>query len=137
MPILLVLLLAVTAAPPPAPGTLTVSVTDARSADGQVVALVFASADGFPVHPDRAAYRGAAPIRGTGATVRIPGVAAGRYAIVVFHDADGNSRIQRNVIGLPREGIGVTRFSGGRPSFRSSTVSLSGDDRLTIALTYR
>ncbi len=119
-------------------GTVGVSVTGARSDDGQIVALVFAASSGFPFDASRAAYTATGPIRNGSASIQVPRVAAGRYAIVVFHDADGNGQIKRNLVGIPREGVGVTRFNGGRPSFNGAAVDVpAAGGRFTIGLNYR
>ena len=124
--------------PPPTLGTVELTVTDARSDDGRVVALLFSSSDGFPVDVDKAAYTATGAIRGGRATITVPGVRAGRYSVVVFHDADGDGRIKRNFLGMPREGIGVTRFDGGRPRFGSTAVEVPASGaQYTIGLNYR
>lgn len=120
------------------PGTVEVTVTGARSDEGRVVAMLFSGGSGFPFDATNAAYTASGPIRNGTASIQVPRVAASRYAIVVFHDADGNGRIKRNVIGIPREGVGVTRFSGGRPSFNSAAVDVpAAGGRFTIGLNYR
>ena len=143
--LILALFLAAVSAPPALEGapaleaaTVEVAVTGARSDDGQAVALLFASARGFPADTDRAAYSASAALEGGRATIRVPAVAPGTYSIVVFHDADGDGEIKRNLLGMPREGIGVTRFDGGRPRFGRTTVEVPASGaRFTVGLNYR
>ena len=125
------------ATPPPA-AAVEVTVTGARSTEGQIVVFLFASSDGFPSDPARAAYTATSSIQGGRATLRVPNAAAGRYSIVAFHDADGNGRIKQNLIGMPREGAGMTRYEGGRPRFDRTAVDVpAAGARFTIGLTYR
>ncbi len=42
-------------------------------------------------------------------SIRIPGLAAGDYAIALFHDRNGNEKLDSNMMGIPTEPYG---FSG-------------------------
>ena len=46
---------------------------------------------------------------GNPVSIRIPGLAAGDYAIAIFHDRNGNQKLDSNMIGIPTEPYG---FSG-------------------------
>lgn len=74
-------------------------------------------------------YFGDAPaIRGV-TTVRIRGVPPGVYAVQVFHDGNNNGEVDRNLLGMPTEGVGFSRDAPimfGPPSFEDAKVSISG-----------
>ena len=58
----------------------------------------------------------------------------GVYAIAVYHDEDGNRRINRSGLGMPQEGFGFsnnprTLFSV--PSFRSVRVNIPRTNMVT------
>ena len=66
------------------------------------------------------AINGAAPARQGTVTVRLPDVPPGTYAAQVFHDEDGSGRLERNLLGVPKQGIGFSRDAPmrfGPPSF--------------------
>ena len=42
-------------------------------------------------------------------------VLPGRYAIVAFHDDDGDGALDTNWISKPKDAIAVTNYDGGRP----------------------
>ncbi|HUQ97600.1 MAG TPA: DUF2141 domain-containing protein [Chitinophagaceae bacterium] len=45
---------------------------------------------------------------GTAETV-FENIAAGTYAIAVFHDANNNKQMDKNIFGIPKEGYGASR----------------------------
>ncbi len=64
----------------------------------------------------------------------------GKYAIAVFHDENGNGKLDSNLFGIPTEGYGFsgkTRGFMGPPSFDGASIEI-GDDgaRVLIPLTY-
>ncbi|MEO1496098.1 MAG: DUF2141 domain-containing protein [Planctomycetota bacterium] len=58
------------------------------------------------------------PIEAGAAAVRFTGLQPGEYALMVFHDENANRKIDRNMMGMPKEEIGVSndyRMSGFPP----------------------
>lgn len=58
------------------------------------------------------------PIQGSAAAVRFTGLQPGEYALMVFHDENSNRKMDRNMMGIPKEEIGVSndyRMSGFPP----------------------
>ncbi len=50
-----------------------------------------------------------APASGNPVAIRIPGLGAGDYAIAIYHDRNGNQKLDSNMLGIPKEPYG---FSG-------------------------
>ena len=121
-------------------GGLDVEVRGLRSEHGQVLCFLYARAAGVPADPGRARARDVAPIVGQGATCRFAHVAPGAYALAVAHDENGNGRLDRNLLGVPTEGVGasnnpVTHF--GSPSFAQARFDYAGGPmRLTVQIHY-
>jgi uncharacterized protein (DUF2141 family) len=71
-------------------------------------------------------YRGRAASKGGRAEIRVQNVKPGRYAIAAFLDANGNGRLDRNLIGLPNEPYGFSNDVGRRgiPSFEGALVEV-------------
>lgn len=132
----LVLATALLVATPAFAADLTLDVTEIRDATGTLnVALV--DADG---------YAGKArPLRGealpvTGATHQLvfKGLPAGRYAVMITHDANGNGRLDTNALGMPLEGYG---FSNNprvmrKPTFEEAAFDV-GEADATLAVELR
>lgn len=64
----------------------------------------------------------------------------GTYAIAVYHDEDGSRKLNRNALGLPREGFGFSNNPAtlaGLPSFASVRLKIPRSGLLTrIKLRY-
>jgi uncharacterized protein (DUF2141 family) len=93
-----------------------VSVTGIKSDQGQIGCGLFRSEDGFPMKSERAVMRWQ-PARKGRVTCQFEGLPAGRYAVSVSHDLNGNRKTDTNFIGLPREDWGVS--NNVRPSMRA------------------
>ena len=104
-------------------GAVAVSVAN-PPATGTVVALLFDSADAFADLRD--------PLRtlrlpaGGGEAARFRELAAGSYAVLVFHDVNGNGELDQNFMGIPREPLGFSnRYWGkGAPAFAAAAVEV-------------
>jgi uncharacterized protein (DUF2141 family) len=117
--------------------TVRVCVNSAQSDNGRVVVALFKSADGFPREKEKAAYTASAPIEADSASVRVAGVVEGDYAIFAFHDADGNGTLNTNWAGMPKEGIALSNWTGGRPTFDDSTIEVRSDTTIDLSFYYR
>jgi uncharacterized protein (DUF2141 family) len=73
-------------------------------------------------------------------TVRFPDLVPGTYAVTVHHDEDGDGKLNRNLLGIPREGYGFSNDAQallGPPSFASAAVQLGAEDKvITITVRY-
>ncbi|MDE0172482.1 MAG: DUF2141 domain-containing protein [Defluviicoccus sp.] len=65
------------------------------------------------------------------------GLAPGEYAVAAFHDADGDGKLARNIVGMPTEGFGfsngATGFMG-PPSFDKAAVAVGSKDARVSAV---
>lgn len=72
-------------------------------------------------------------------TMSLGDVPAGAYAVAVFHDENGNHKLDKSV-GIPREGFGFSRnpkIRFGPPKFDDVVVNLSpGSSRIEIRMHY-
>ena len=117
-----------------------VQVQGLRSDRGQVVCALFATAQDFPKRPDRALARTSAQILAGRATCEFPRVPAGTYAISVFHDENGNGKLDTNWLGIPREGVGASNNPKprmGPPKFAAAKFHYSeGSMNIEVILHY-
>ncbi|WP_267382955.1 DUF2141 domain-containing protein [Sphingomonas sp. GC_Shp_6] len=127
-------LLATAAAPAPE-GTLTVRVGNVRNANGRVHVDICPEArflkDGCP-------YSGAAPAVAGTTVVVVHGVAPGRYAIQAYHDENRNDKVDRNFLGLPKEGVGfsndakIVLFPPRAPQWADAKFDFAGPAQTTM-----
>lgn len=113
-----------------------VEVTGVESGVGFVRALVFVKPAGFP--EDRALALKelsvpAALARDGKLVLRFEGVSAGEGAVSVFHDRDSSGTMKKNLLGVPREPVGISGWNGkGRPRFAQSLAPLQGVLRVVL-----
>ena len=67
-------------------------------------------------------------------------IAAGDYAVFVFHDADNDKKLKTNFVGMPREGMGVSNNAKGHfgpPKFEDAMFGFKNPGQvITISLVY-
>jgi uncharacterized protein (DUF2141 family) len=119
--------------------TISVNVGPLRSSKGSLGCRLYASAEGFP----RAAGLVSRRVKIAGASARcvFDDVAPGTYAVVVLHDENDNRVCDKNRLGIPVEGYGVSNnhtYALSAPVWHESKfVVESGKARaLSISLRY-
>jgi uncharacterized protein (DUF2141 family) len=120
--------------------TIRVDVVGLHSNDGEVHCALYSSADGFPDGFAKAAKTTIAKITNEQALCEFPAVTPGDYAISVFQDENSNGKLDRNFMGMPKEGVGASndaKGSFGPPKFVDARFSYKGGSQeLTIHLQY-
>lgn len=111
--------------------SLTVRVIGARNAKGVIRAAVFRDAKGFPSDTSEAVQTQAAAIdpQTLSADIVFTNLPEGIYAVSVFHDENMNQRLDKNFMGIPKEGYGASnnpKKKMGPPSFEEAKFQLSG-----------
>ena len=118
---------------------LTVVAGNVRNSRGVVGVLVFRSASGWPEDFKSAVQRKAVPAHEGEVTISFEGLEPGSYGVVVLHDENENMRLDRNWLGKPKEGWGMSnnpRPFLSAPAFESAKFDLSGQTRLQVHLRY-
>jgi uncharacterized protein (DUF2141 family) len=128
-------------AQPPQKCRLTITARSFRNARGSTAIAVYGLAEGFPDEPAKAVRRVLAPIMNDTATAVFVDLEPGTYAVVVLHDENGNGKMDKTVLGRPREGYGVSNNARlrtfGPPSFHDAAFVLDSSGReLVIAIHY-
>lgn len=103
---------------------LTVRITDVKSSQGSLMVAVYDSANGFLRRPVQTARVAAAP--GT-VDVVIKDLPAGGYGVALFHDANGNGKMDSNAMGIPLEDHAFSNNAFGTmgpPSFDQVKIAL-------------
>jgi uncharacterized protein (DUF2141 family) len=108
---------------------LRVHVLGLRNDHGDVRCSLFSSAEDFPNNGDLMAKTTTALIADRTATCEFTRVAPGVYAVVLFHDENGDGTFNRNWIGLPEEGYGFSNDAPAHfhpPRFDEASFSFAG-----------
>lgn len=122
----------------PVQTTVTVDLAGLRSHKGLVQACLTADPKAFPdCQRDPHAFRQTVPAQA--GSIAFRQVPAGRYAIALFHDENGNGRLDK-VLMVPTEGFGFSRDAPvrfGPPRFAAAAFALGeGQMETTIRLRY-
>ena len=112
--------------PTSGPVSVTVEIEGLRSSHGQILACLTADPKTFPdCQKDPHAQHMTAPAI-NGENVQFKGVQPGRYAIALFHDENGNGRMDKTFM-VPREGYGFSRDAPvqfGPPHFSAASFQV-------------
>lgn len=126
-----------TQAQPSSKDVIQVEIDGLRNDKGQVLCALFSSASDFPKKTDKAVARAKSVISQGHASCEFRGVAAGRYAVSVFHDENSNGKLDTNFMGIPSEGVGASNGAKGHlgpPKFEAAAFPYSGG-RLELKIT--
>ena len=114
-----------------------VEVSGVRNDHGQILVALCTKADFLRPH---CAWRGHAAASPGTVTVTITSVPEGTYAAQAFHDENGNGRLDRSILGLPKEAMGFSNDAPlhmGPPRFDAAAFDVSGAvTRVAFSLRY-
>ncbi len=119
--------------------TLTVTVQDVRSEDGEIKLALYATEASFSSFSVELASQVIEAQPGT-LTATFDNLPPGDYAVAAYHDENGNSSFDTNFLGLPTEGYGFSNDAPvvlGPPSFDDAAVEVRDDNSETeISIVY-
>jgi uncharacterized protein (DUF2141 family) len=120
-------------------GSVSITVSGLRNTKGYLRACITANARTFPnCDRDPNAQKVSVDAR-NGTVLNFTGLPAGRYAIAVIHDENGDGKMNKTLM-LPKEGFGFSRDAPvrmGPPSFGSAAFDLgSGHINSAIRIRY-
>jgi uncharacterized protein (DUF2141 family) len=110
-------------------GEVTATVTGLRSARGNLIACITQRADAFPDCDKDSKARSLTVPAGATVELRFGPLPNGRYAISLFHDENGNGKLDKRLM-IPREGYGFSRDAPvrmGPPSFANAVFAVTGE----------
>jgi uncharacterized protein (DUF2141 family) len=114
---------------------LRVDVTGIRNDDGVIYCQLFSGANGFPRKVSKTTAVVRAQIQDGSATCVFPNVSQGSYAVAVYHDENGNGRLDRGFMGIPKEGVGVSndaQRSWGVPNYDQAKFVVEAEEERIV-----
>ena len=118
-------------------GTILIGLYDSLQSFARAIEL--SDEEGFLNDPDRFA---AVALRANAAmqsAVVFTNLDPGQYAIILFHDENGNGKLDSNALGVPTEPYGFSnnvRGFLGPPAYQKAVMHVSSDEAVRIALIY-
>lgn len=117
-------------------GTVRVWVPNTRAVRGTIHVDVCPAGDFLKPCP----YSAQARVKMGGTEIIVRDIPPGLYAIQLFHDENGNGKVDRGLFGIPKEGVGFSnnyRISTHAPRFKDARFMVgAGETRMTISLQY-
>ncbi len=101
-----------------------VRVSGVASAKGQIVVSACDKATFLKTCP----YNAKAPAAAGAVTVKLPNVPPGKWSFMAFHDEDGDGVMKKTALGLPADGVGLSREPKARfgpPKFEDSALDVA------------
>ncbi|PMB48621.1 hypothetical protein CEN39_22715 [Fischerella thermalis CCMEE 5201] len=120
---------------------LTVVVDGIRNQKGQICLRIHNDEQGFPFTDTSEVQSGCVQIQGNSIKKDFYGLKPGTYAVAVVDDQDGDYKLNRNFLGVPQEGFGVSNnptisIKTGVPKFQDASFSLKKNKTIYIAIKY-
>jgi uncharacterized protein (DUF2141 family) len=122
-------------------GTLSITVSGARNATGKIAIALFQHAGGFPEDASTAIRQQEVAIEAGTMSARIvfSDLLPGIYAVAVRHDENMNGSLDKNFLGIPKEGYGASNNPKARlraPTFDEAKFELTASQAVDIRLIY-
>ena len=118
---------------PVAAADLTVTIGPVKQSAGELMVAVYNSADTFS---ETALTAQRTPAKEGDVVVTFNGLDAGEYAVMVFHDVNGNDKLDTNLLGMPSEPWGASlqgKRVFGAPGWDDTRFSVA-DTNVSIAI---
>lgn len=87
---------------------LVVEVDRLSSQTGEACFKLFSGSQGFPYSNESAIKRQCVKITDNSLTLALKNIPSGSYAVSIFHDLNGDRKLNRNSLGMPTEGYGFS-----------------------------
>jgi uncharacterized protein (DUF2141 family) len=119
--------------PTTAQGVLEIKITNIENGHGTIYIAILDSAEGWlKSDAESKPFRDITqPVSSTDdLLVSVQDLPPGKYAISLFHDLDGDSEMDKNFIGFPKEPFGFSAPMGkfGPPKFKEAAIEFSGEN---------
>jgi uncharacterized protein (DUF2141 family) len=86
----------------------SVTIINLRNNNGHVLISLFKDGAGYPDEPEKAFKVARLAIFDKKAGTSFTGIPSGNYAVAILHDENDDRRINKNGLGIPKEGYGFS-----------------------------
>ncbi len=118
--------------------TVLLEVSSFKNTRGTLNCRLFTKASDFPDGEGILTLR--TPITGTNTTCTFPNVEPGTYAVAVVHDENSNGKLDKNFVGVPSEGYGVSNnktYALSAPKWDESVFTIAPSESKTLQVKLR
>lgn len=121
-------------------GNLIVEVDSLNNQKGEVCFKLFSGSRGFPDGNESAIKRQCVKNANNPSIITLNNIPFGSYAVSVFHDINGDRKLNRNSLGMPTEGYGFSNnpiVSRGVPKYGECIFLVAGSNtKIKINMKY-
>lgn len=120
-------------------GNLIVEVDKLKNQQGEVCYKLFTGSQGFPDSNESAIQRQCVKISNNSLTITLNNIRAGSYALSIYHDLNGDRKLNRNSLGMPSEGFGFSNnpvVRNAPPNYGDCLFLVAGNTRIKINMDY-
>lgn len=114
-------------------GSIEIVVNGIKSFNGQINVALYNTSANFNII-EKAFYKQTYSIKGNSIIISIPNVPIGEYAISLFHDVNKNLQIDKNMLGIPKEGFAFSNNATanfGPPNWESAKFMVVSNKKYT------
>ena len=107
---------------------MVVNIKQIKDTSHDIFIAVCRKSDDFPGHPDAVKTMVVSPAGRNSATVSFADIPYGKYAIMVFQDMNGNKKLDKGFLGIPKEPFAFSnnfRPLFGPPSWKDCEIEYS------------
>ncbi len=119
-------------------GSVRVEVSNLKNRAGNLRCALYASEQGFPETGGLQVQ--STPLSSGAASCVFSNVPPGTYAVSVHHDENGDGKLNRDFLGAPSEGYGVSNnrtYALSAPKWRESQFQLAAGEARTLSVVLR
>lgn len=114
-------------------GKLKIVITNPRSQEGRLLLSMHNKQEGFPGDTAHSILTRALKITGDTMEFEFIKLPYGEYAVAVFHDENSNFKMDTNMFGIPKEGIGISNNAYrmmGPPHYDEAKFTLDAPEKV-------
>lgn len=114
---------------------LTVNVSSLKNNTGVLTAELYNTKENFL----KKAYKvSSTEIKSNSASVTFTGIPKGEYTVLVYHDANKNGKLDKYLIGMPKEAVACSNNAKGfmgPPKYDDAKFIINSDSKINITMT--
>lgn len=119
--------------------SIKINIPNIKSEKGEILIALFNKTEGFPENANTAFQTAKLKAKKGVQSITMPNIIDGRYALAIFHDENGDGKMNKNMLGIPKEGYGVSnnvKNLMSAPTFNEAAFTHNKDTELSIQLNY-
>jgi uncharacterized protein (DUF2141 family) len=117
-----------------------INIINLRNNTGHVLISLFKDGAGYPNDAEKAIRKGKVIIKDKQAWIVFTGLPSGKYAAAILHDENDDQQMNKNGLGLPKEGYGFSNNvmgAFGPPSFSRASFQYTAAGYLPVSIKMR